>query len=166
MIDRTASLRAIITGRGNSADFTDGARKSNKRLSHRRMRLAGKEEIRQQEEEMRDAAEEQWLGLLYDEDFGPYLDSWERDYVSPEKEKHEQCLARRRARYHERKIEKQVEPPEARQEARAGVAPPAERRRAPARDAVHLLVALQEGAVELNPLHLPLAFATPFDPSP
>ena len=104
MIDRTASLRAIITGRGNSADFTDGARKSNKRLSHRRMRLAGKEESRLQEEEMRDEAEEQYL--LYD--FDPYFDSWERGYGSPEQEKHEQRLARRRARYHERKIESQV----------------------------------------------------------
>ncbi len=129
MIDRTASLRAIITGRGNKADFTDGARKCNKKLAHRRMRLAGKEQVRRGEEEMREQEMDRAQDA-YDYDYGfPEYSLYdflrERDYCSTdelaqeeredstqeqnESDAHAARLARRRARYHERKVERQVE---------------------------------------------------------
>ena len=48
MLDRSANLRLIITGRGNSTDFTRGWRKSYKKLAHKRMRMAAQKEIADQ----------------------------------------------------------------------------------------------------------------------
>lgn len=110
MIDRTANMRAIVTGRGNIAGFTEGARKCHKLQAHRRMRLAGKKEIRQQEIEMQRAAEgQQWEDSFY---FGPYMSFVERDYVEeidPQEEARQKRLSARRARYKQKKIARQVE---------------------------------------------------------
>lgn len=107
MIDRSASLRAIVTGRGNSADFTDGARKCHKRLCHRRMRIAAKTEVRRQEEDMREAAEYPWWDRYNPYKYDPDTDVGDESEL--EKDPHQLRLARRRARYHERKVDRQVE---------------------------------------------------------
>lgn len=115
MIDRTANLRAIVTGRGNSADFTKGARAFHKKQAHSRMRKAGKQQIAEQLEEMQLAIEER-QAEQYERDLDWILsddpiardDEWIALWIAEEQEKRDARNARRRQRYAERKAERQV----------------------------------------------------------
>lgn len=107
MIDRSANLRAIVTGRGNRADFTPGWRAAHKKQAHKRMRLSGKEQIKQQLDEMN---EDQFSTL--DSGYELFvLVIWSSDELNEQTQaelKHKERLAARRARYHQRKVARQV----------------------------------------------------------
>lgn len=135
MIDRSANLRAIVTGRGNSAGFTAGARACYKSRAHSRMRKSGKEQIAEQISEMEESAllssnqihesegallrqpnpdETNKLPLSFlcgtRDSYGTgYHNSFWDAVPAKEESKHQERLARRRARYRERKIVRQVE---------------------------------------------------------
>ena len=115
MIERSAKLRALITGRGNSADFTPRARSEYKHKAHKRMRASGKAQIAEQLEDMQLAIEDQQheqymreLDWLIDDDPIARDDEWIALWIAEEQEKRDARNARRRQRYAERKAERQV----------------------------------------------------------
>lgn len=115
MIDRKAGMRGIITGRGNSAGFTEGARALHKDMSHRRSRGANRRIIEEALADMQDEREERFP--LYDfgsdsfcgDGCGDSFEQDERDDYERDERKRQKRLARRRELYRQRKIKQQVE---------------------------------------------------------
>lgn len=122
MIDRSANLRLIITGRGNSTGFTDRARACYKKKAHKRMRSAAHKEIARQFDEIREACEQQFrldywcdapdcslCGGSIEEDDTETIQQEARHREEDDAEAlHQQKLARRRELYRLRKIAKQI----------------------------------------------------------
>lgn len=125
MLDRSANLRLIISGRGNSIGFTDRVRACNKKKAHKRMRSAAHKEIARQLEDMRDAYEQQlednfrfdyWCGAPDCTLCSCSREEDDADQQQLERRREEveaealrlQKLARRRELYRLRKIAKQI----------------------------------------------------------